>query len=126
MTPSDAGSATSDGLADFGELPDCLRAYISYLRRQRDDAVAALSASAAEVEALKHDLERQMTIANEYVNEVEALRAEVQRLECELGINPARNTEIAAAAGKPITALKASVTPANFDALTSPDGGRNG
>lgn len=38
---------------------------------------------AAEIEALRHDLERQMAIANEHVNEVDTLLREIETLRVE-------------------------------------------
>lgn len=40
-------------------------------------------AQAAEIEALRHDLERQMSIANEHVNEVDTLLREIETLRVE-------------------------------------------
>lgn len=46
-------------MAEFAEDPDCMTPYIRILKTEN--------------KYLRHDLERQMTIANEQVNEVERL-----------------------------------------------------
>lgn len=50
--------------------------------------------------------------ASGVAEENERLRARVRELECELGINPERNAEIAAIAGRPMSALEAVATTA--------------
>jgi methionine synthase II (cobalamin-independent) len=61
-------------------LPDRLRIIPDangMMYDEYDDVMEAadlIEAQAVEIEELRHDLERQMTIANEYVNEVEELR----------------------------------------------------
>lgn len=51
-------------MAEFAEDPDCMTPYIRILKTEN--------------KYLRHDLERQMTIANEHVNEVERWRVRAE------------------------------------------------
>jgi hypothetical protein len=62
-----------NGLAPFLEAHHCSSSAIT-------KAVAALTRMAGENEALRHDLERQMDIANAECNEAEGYRAALERI----------------------------------------------